>query len=129
MRTPMRTGSILPELIGVVIEKSRTKHTDMKPIMNYLKLVYTVLAVTFFQAVCIAQESTGGSSSTTKVEITADTGNWFSNNWIWVVGAIVFIILLFALIGGGGSSRRTTVVREDTGTGRVTRTTTVDDDI
>lgn len=70
----------------------------------------------------------GGSTSTTKVEITADTGNWFSNNWIWVVGVIVFIILLFALMGGG-SSRRTTVIRENTGTGSVTRTTTVEDDI
>lgn len=101
----------------------------MKNFINYLKLVCTFTAVAFLQAVCIAQESSGGSSSTTKVEITADTGNWFSNNWIWVVGVIVFIILLFALIGGGGSSRRTTVVREDMGTGRVTRTTTVDDDI
>ena len=101
----------------------------MKAVINYLKLVCTVLAITFFQAVSFAQESTGGgSTSTTKVEITADTGNWFSDNWIWVVGVIVFIILLFALMGGG-SSRRTTVIREDTGTGRVTRTTTVDDDI
>lgn len=96
----------------------------MKSMISYLKFMCTVLAVTFFNAMSIAQESTG----TTKVEITADTGNWFTNNWIWVVGVVVFIILLLALMGGG-SSRRTTVIREDTGTGRVTRTTTVDDDI
>jgi hypothetical protein len=101
----------------------------MKPVINYLKLICTVLTVTFFQAMSFAQESTGGSTSTTKVEITADTGNWFSDNWIWVVGVIVFIILLFALMGSGGRSSRTTVVREDLGTGRVTKTTTVDDDI
>lgn len=102
----------------------------MKAVFNYLKLVATVLAVVFFQGISFAQETSGGgSTSTTKVEITADTGNWFSDNWLWVVGVIVFIILLFALIGGGGSSRRTTVVKEDMGTGRVTRTTTVDDDI
>lgn len=100
----------------------------MKAVMNYWKMIFTVLAVTFFQAISFAQESSGGNTSTTKVEITADTGNWFSDNWIWVVGVIVFIILLFALMGGG-SSRRTTVVKEDLGTGRVTRTTTVDDDI
>jgi SNF family Na+-dependent transporter len=100
----------------------------MKTVINSLKLVCTVLAVTFFQAVSFAQETSGGSTSTTKVEITADTGNWFSDNWIWVVGVIVFIILLFALMGGS-SRRRTTVIKEDTGTGRVSRTTTVDDDI
>jgi len=101
----------------------------MKAISSSLKLFYLTLVCTFIQVLTYAQESTGGgSTSTTKVEISADTGNWFSNNWIWVVGVIVFIILLFALIGGG-SSRRTTVVREDLGTGRTTRTTTVDDDL
>ena len=103
----------------------------MKPVSNYLKFICTVLVITFFQAVSFAQEATGESTSstkTTKVEVTANTTNWFSDNWIWVVGVIVFIILLFALMGGS-SSRRTTVVREDLGTGRVSRTTTVDDDI
>ncbi len=104
----------------------------MKPVINYLKLIFTVLVVTFIQAASFAQETTSGgsSTSTTKVEVTTDTNNWFSDNWIWVVGVVVFIILLFALMGSGRSSR-TTVVREDraAGTGRVTRTTTVDDDI
>ncbi len=101
----------------------------MKSISGSLKLFYLTLMLTFIQVMTYAQESSGGSTSTTKVEISADTGNWFANNWIWVVGVIVFIILLFALIGGGSSSRRTTVVREDMGPGRVTRTTTVDDDL
>ncbi len=99
----------------------------MRSISNSLKLFYLTVVLTFIQVLTYAQESSGGgSTSTTKVEISANTGNWFSNNWIWVVGIIVFIILLFALIGGG-SSRRTTVVREDLDTGRTTRTTTVDD--
>lgn len=105
----------------------------MKPMINSLKLFYLTVVMALIQVMTYAQETTSGSgtstSSTTKVEISSDTGNWFSNNWIWVVGVIVFIILLFALIGGSSSSRRTTVVREDTGTGRVTRTTTVDDDL
>ena len=100
----------------------------MKKMIGHLKWIYTSLAVIFLQAVAIAQETTE-KTSTTKVEITADTGNWFANNWLWVAGVIVFILLLFALMGGGGRSTRTTVVREDLGTGRVTRTTTVDDDI
>jgi hypothetical protein len=100
----------------------------MKAITNHMKVIFAVLVCTFLQAVAIAQESSG-STSTTKVEITADTGNWFSDNWLWLVGVLVFIILLFALLGSGGSSRRTTVIREDTGTGRVTRTTTVDDEV
>lgn len=103
----------------------------MKAVMNYLRTVVAILALTFIQATSFAQETSGGgSTSTTKVEISADTGtNWFSDNWIWVVGVIVFIILLFALMGSGGRSRRTTVVREDLDTGRVSRTTTVDDDL
>lgn len=102
----------------------------MKSISNSLKLFYLTVVLTFIQVLTYAQETSGGgSTSTTKVEISADTGNWFGNNWIWVVGVIVFIILLFALIGGGSSSRRTTIVREDLGTGRTTRTTTVDDDL
>ncbi|MCE3283488.1 MAG: hypothetical protein K0Q66_2225 [Chitinophagaceae bacterium] len=100
----------------------------MKAVTNHVKAIFAVLVCTFLQAVAIAQESTGG-TSTTKVEITADTGNWFSDNWLWLVGVLVFIILLFALLGSGRSSRRTTVVREDSGPGRVTKTTTVDDDL
>jgi len=99
----------------------------MKPIARSLKLLCLTMAVCFVQAMAFAQDS-GTTTSTTKVEITSDAGNWFANNWLWVAGVVVFIILLFALIGGGGSTRRTTVVRED-GAGRVTRTTTVDEDI
>jgi uncharacterized membrane protein len=102
----------------------------MKPMINYLRLIFAVLVLTLTQTITFAQETSGGgTTSTTKVEITADTGNWFGDNWLWVVGVIVFIILLFALMGGSRSSRRTTVVREDAPAGRVTRTTTVDDDI
>jgi len=109
----------------------------MKSIVNSLKLFYLTAVLTLIQVLTFAQEtSSGGSttsgssstSSSTKINVTSDTGNWFATNWIWVVGVIVFIILLFALIGGG-SSRSTTVVREDMGTGRVSRTTTVDDDL
>jgi hypothetical protein len=111
----------------------------MNRISDSLKLFYFTAILTMVQVMTFAQETSGGGSSTssgssstsssTKVEISNDTGNWFANNWIWVVGVIVFIILLFALLGGSSSSRRTTVVREDTGTGRVSRTTTVDDDL
>ncbi|HEX6915797.1 MAG TPA: hypothetical protein VF145_11180 [Chitinophagaceae bacterium] len=102
----------------------------MKPVLNYVRTIFALMVLTVVQMSTYGQTTGGeGSTSTTEVEITADTGNWFTNNWIWVVGVIVFIILLFALIGSGGSSRRTTVIREDAGTGRVTRTTTVDDDV
>lgn len=101
----------------------------MKAMTQYVRALTAMLVLTFLQVTTYAQETTGGgTTSKTEVEITADTGNWFGDNWLWVVGVIVFIILLVALLGGG-SRRRTTVIREDTGTGRVSRTTTVDDDI
>lgn len=99
----------------------------MKTINKYVSYLTALIVFLFVQAMAFAQEE--GTTSTTKVEINADTPNWFSDNWLWLVGVIVFIILLFALIGGGSSRRRTTVVREDRDAGRVTRTTTVDDDI
>jgi hypothetical protein len=100
----------------------------MKQVSFYYKAILTFITLTYLNVIAVAQETTSGNTSTTKVEITTDTGNWFSNNWLWVVGVIVFIILLFALMGSSGSSRRTTVVREDPLTG-TTRSTTVDEDI
>lgn len=106
----------------------------MKPMIRSFQLFIVTLMLTCINVLSYAQETSGaggGSSSTTsstKVEITSNPGNWFTNNWIWVVGVVVFIILLLALIGGGSSRRRTTVVREDS-LGNVSRTTTVDDDL
>ncbi len=94
------------------------------------KGIYMLLTLTFLQVVLWAQD---GGTTTTKVEIDASgAGNWFSDYWMWIVGAIVFIILLLALLGGGSRSRsRTTVVREEplSGTRTRTTTTTTDDDL
>ncbi len=94
------------------------------------KAAYMMMTLFFLQTVAWAQEKTT-TKSTTKVEIDASgASNWFADNWIWVIGGIVFIIVLLALLGGGGRSYRSTrtVVREDPLTGNRTRTTTTTDD-
>ncbi len=104
----------------------------MKQLTYRLNVIIATVVFTFLQLTTFAQETTGSASgssngsSSTKVEITTDSGvgGWFGNNWIWVVGGILLLVLLIALLGGGSSRSRTTVVRDDTvGGTRVTRTT------
>jgi len=72
-----------------------------------MKKVSLSLLSAFVTAVALAQ------SRTTDVNIDVNKGGsstgFFASPWVWVIGAIVFILLLVALLGGG-SSRRTTVV-------------------
>lgn len=70
----------------------------------------TLFVFTFIQTVLFAQEqTTESSSSSTKVTITEDNGsNWYTQPWVWVVGAALFILLLIALLRGGGSDRTVT---------------------
>jgi ribose/xylose/arabinose/galactoside ABC-type transport system permease subunit len=89
-----------------------------------IKAIFATLMLVVINMTAFAQETT-----TTKVDISTDSGNWFSQPWVWVIGVIVFVILLIALMGGGGSSYRKTrtVRRDDLGGRSVTETTTTDD--
>jgi hypothetical protein len=61
-------------------------------------------------------------SKTTDVNITMnDADAWYTQPWVWIVGAAVFILLLVALLGG---SRKETVRTSD----RVTVKKTVERD-
>ena len=68
-----------------------------------------------------AQENNEGSESSqsstttttkksTDISITADGDTWYTQPWVWIVGAAVFILLLVALLSG--NRRRDTVTSD-----------------
>lgn len=92
-------------------------------IAGKLKAFAAFCALLFIQAVVFAQDTTSSSSSTSVTVTKEETSDWFSNPWVWIIGAAVFILLLVALLGRGGSSARTD---RTTVTKTVTRDTDTD---
>ena len=93
----------------------------MKPLKQTgLRLSFFLLS--FFVSFALwAQDQTDGSSSsstststkTTNIHLSADNGNaWYTQPWVWVIGAAVFILLLVALLNG--NKGRDTVTTERT---------------
>ena len=57
-----------------------------------------------------------------------DVGTWFSNNWMWVTGIVIFLLLVIFFSGGGSRRRRTTtVVKDNMGDVKKITTTEVED--
>lgn len=78
-----------------------------------------VFIFSLMQLVMWAQDSgQSSSSSSTSVtrETTKTTTTWYTQPWVWVVGAAVFIIILVALFRGSSNrtdvSRSTTVIKD-----------------
>jgi len=73
-----------------------------------MKALLTFLTIAFLQTIIVAQDngsSASGSSTTSKsVSVTSQSSNWLSSPWLWVAGAVVFILLLVALLRGRGDS-------------------------
>lgn len=97
---------------------------SMKP--GYLKFLMATLVLSCLQLVLMAQDSTSTATSTTSTKSTTsvsinESGEWYTQPWVWLVGAAVFILLLVALLRGGGSSRSSGTAHTD----RVTVTKTV----
>lgn len=113
---------------GAIVEKSN-RITNLFIKLRTMKQVTTVTIPRIFLAcffslftlaVWAQDSSTGGgetkSSTTTTtrstdVNITNSAGdNWYTQPWVWIVGAAVFILLLVALLGGSkkGSTASTT---------------------
>ena len=82
----------------------------------------TLLCLVVFQAALLAQDAQPGSSSTTTVTKHEITTYWYTNPWVWVIGAAVFILLLVALLKGSSKSGSST-------SDRVTVTKTVSRDV
>lgn len=83
--------------------------------------IFFLLMNTF---VAMAQDGGTGSGDAGGASVTVSkttsssttTQDWYTQPWVWIVGAIVFILLLIALIGGNSRSRtevHRTVVHKD----------------
>lgn len=96
-------------------------------IRNYgLKTFICLLAANLLSLYLLAQDS-GGASSTTTTTTTKNTSTetvWYTNPWVWVAGAAVFILLLVALLRGSGNKSGGSAARTDKVT--VTKTTRTD---
>lgn len=76
----------------------------MKSIKNFtlkLKHACALLLLTLLQTAAGAQD---GGGSDVNVKITKESHTWYTQPWVWVVGAAVFILLLVALLRGNSKS-------------------------
>lgn len=72
------------------------KHTMAR--ISFMILAFLVSLATF------AQEGEGGGADI-NVDINKDSGGtWYTQPWVWIVGAAVFILLLVALLRGNRTS-------------------------
>ena len=53
--------------------------------------------------------TTSTTTRTTDIDITTNGNEWYTQPWVWIVGAAVFILLLVALLSSG-RSRNSVVV-------------------
>jgi hypothetical protein len=77
-----------------------------------MKRIYLLLLLAFSSIMAMAQN---GGGADINVDINKTGGNAGGFPWLWVIGAIVFIVLLVALLGGRGTDRvveKKTVIRE-----------------
>ena len=74
----------------------------MKQLKSITNRIALVIATFYLSLVSFAQDDTK------KIDVDintkgADSGNFFMQPWVWVVGGLIFILLLVALMRGGGS--------------------------
>lgn len=77
-----------------------------KRLLTFLPLFLTFCLM---QVITFAQDN-GGSSSNSVTTTTHTTTTWYTEPWVWIVGAAIFILLVIALSRGGNSSRTDKVV-------------------
>lgn len=83
-------------------------------ISNAYKFILTFVfcCIQFF---AFSQDSTGSSTTVTKTTTTTTTSEWYTQPWVWVVGAAVLLVILVALFRGNSTKEvsRTTVIKDD----------------
>jgi hypothetical protein len=62
------------------------------------KAVLTFIAALFSTVMVLAQE---GDAKDVNINVNTKGSAWYTQPWVWVVGAAVFILLLVALTRGG----------------------------
>lgn len=79
----------------------------MNSIKNTLAKLTLLLLSLFSSITLLAQEGgESGGGADINVDINRDGGGtWYTQPWIWIVGAAVFILLLVALLRGGNARR------------------------
>jgi Mg2+/citrate symporter len=81
----------------------------MKQLLHVsISKIFLIFVLSLFTIAVWAQETndageTKSSTTTTtkSTDITTDANTWYTQPWVWIVGAAVFILLLVALLSGG----------------------------
>ena len=89
----------------------------MKQLIASWKTFLAFVIISLVQLPVFAQDNQGsgdGSKSTTITTETTSTTTWYTQPWVWIVGAIVLLILVVALVRGnsGTSESRTTIIKD-----------------
>lgn len=92
------------------------KSISLKAFSFLLMLIFSVLNLPLFAQDNPATTDGGGKVSVTTSETTTTTTDWYTQPWVWIVGAAVLIIVLVALLRGNSSDTRevsrTTVIKD-----------------
>jgi len=81
-----------------------------------MKLTFLLSALLFTVYAFAQDDATTTTGSVTKTSTSTTSTDWYTAPWVWIVGAVLFILLLAAIIGGSRSTnveRSTTVVHRD----------------
>lgn len=72
----------------------------MHQITKQIKKMVAVLAICLTSTALWAQD--GGADLNVNIN-KGDSGGWYTQPWVWIVGGAVFLLLLVALLRGGGN--------------------------
>jgi hypothetical protein len=82
---------------------------------SYMKRIGMLFTLALVNMMAFAQDSTGGTMTTTTATSTTTEHTWYTQPWAWIVGGAIFIIIIIALVRGNSSntstSDRTTVTK------------------
>lgn len=75
----------------------------MKQLKTITNRVALLIATFYLSLAAFAQEETKKIDVNIDAKGVGDSGNFFTQPWVWVVGGLIFILLLVALMRGSGS--------------------------
>ena len=86
----------------------------MKRLIESWKAFVAIFILSLAQLAVFAQDqpSGDGNKSTTITTETTSTTTWYTQPWVWIVGAIVLLILIVALVRGNSGESKTTIIKD-----------------